>query len=70
MSLRPARPLLYAALLLIYALHNDLWLWNDGRSLAGLPVGLLYHVIFCVAAAFLMWLLVRFAWPVDLGSDR
>jgi hypothetical protein len=31
-----------------------------------LPVGLGYHVAFCLATALLMWLLVRFAWPEDL----
>ena len=60
------RRLLYAALLLAFLLHNDLWLWHDARMLAGLPVGLTYHIGFCLAASLLMWLLVRFAWPENL----
>ena len=71
MSSRTIRRLLYTALALAFLLHNDLWLWDDARSVAGLPVGLAYHVGFCLAVALLMGLLVRFAWPKDLRSrDR
>ena len=66
MSPRSIRRLLYAALILAFVLHNDIWQWDDPRLVAGLPVGLTYHIGFCLATAFLMWLLVRFAWPEDL----
>jgi len=58
------RRLVYAALLLAYLLHNDLWLWHDSRIVLGLPVGLLYHVGFCVAASVILTLLIRFCWPL------
>jgi uncharacterized protein DUF3311 len=72
LSRRATRAVLYAALAALAVLHNDLWLWNDGRVIAGLPVGLLYHLGFCAAAALVMLLLVRFAWPAGLeaGEDR
>ncbi len=70
MSRWPVRGLLYVALLLLFLLHNDLWLWNDARPLLGLPVGLTYHVLYCLAVALLMLLLVRFAWPGPLAEDR
>lgn len=71
MSPKLLRRSLYAALALAFVLHNDLWLWDDARSVAGLPVGLAYHVGFCLAVAVLMGLLVGFAWPKDLRSrDR
>ena len=57
---------LYAALLVLYLLHNDLWLWDDARLLFGLPVGLVYHVGFSVAAAIVLTLLVLKAWPDHL----
>ena len=41
-----------------YLLHNDLWLWHDARLLLGLPVGLVYHLAYCLAAAALMGLLL------------
>jgi hypothetical protein len=63
------RGLLYAALGLAFVLHNDLWLWNDAQMVGGLPVGLVYHVVFCLAVAGLMWALVRFAWPQNLEAD-
>ncbi len=63
MALRRA---LYAALVLLFVLHNDLWLWNDARLLAGLPAGFVYHLAFCGAVALVMGLLVRFAWPVGI----
>jgi hypothetical protein len=60
------RRLIYAALVLAFVLRHDLWLWDDARLVAGLPIGLVYHVLFCVAVAAIMALLVRFAWPRSL----
>ena len=60
------RIFLYVALVVLYLLHNDLFLWNDECIIAGLPSGLLYHILFCIAASVLMFALVRFAWPKDL----
>ena len=60
------RRLLLAAPILMILLHNDLWFWDDPRLVLGLPVGLTYHIAFCVAASALMFLLTRFAWPADL----
>lgn len=62
----PWRGPLYAALLVLYLLHNDLWLWNDAQLVLGLPVGLVYHVGFCIAASMVLGLLVLKAWPQDL----
>jgi hypothetical protein len=66
MSKNPWRGPLYAALLVLYLLHNDLWLWHDSRLVFGLPVGLLYHVGFAVATAIVLTLLVLKAWPGHL----
>jgi hypothetical protein len=53
-------------LAMLYLLHNDLWLWNDGRMWMGLPAGLLYHIGFCVAASVTLALLVTLA----AGGER
>ena len=65
------RRLLYAVLFVLYLLHNDLWFWHDSRFVLGLPVGLFYHICFCLAAAVLMALLVTCAWPghLDRGEE-
>ena len=60
---------LFSLLVLLYLLHNDLWLWRDSSLLLGLPIGLTYHVLFCLATAVLMALLVRWAWPSELNGD-
>ena len=57
---------LYASIVVLFVLHNDFWFWYDPRIVFGLPVGLTYHVGYNVAAAVLMFLLVRFAWPSHL----
>lgn len=57
---------LYGALLVLYLLHNDLWLWHDGSRVLGLPVGLAYHVVFAVATSALLTLVVIYAWPDHL----
>lgn len=63
------RRLLYALLVLLFVLHNDLWLWNDAGRVLGLPVGLTYHLIFCVVTSAVLWLVVRHAWPHHLETE-
>ncbi len=45
-------------IVLFYLLHNDFWLWRDARLVWGLPIGLVYHLAYCLAAAALMGLLL------------
>ena len=60
--------LLVLAVLALYAMHQDFWF----RDVAGplvfgfLPIGLFYHVVLSLAVSGLMWVLVRYAWPVEL----
>ena len=60
--------LLTLAVLVLYAVHQDFWFRNVARPLVFgfLPIGLFYHVVLCLAIAGLMWVLVRYAWPVQL----
>src|SRR3989442_12826931 len=63
--------LLTLAVLVVYALHQDLWLWRSARPLVFgfVPIGLFYHAAYSVLAALLMWLLVAHAWPSKLGDE-
>ncbi len=56
---------LLTAVAVLYLLHGDVWLWNDATRVLGLPVGLFYHVVYCLVAAGLMAMLVKSGWPVD-----
>jgi hypothetical protein len=58
--------LLYIALFILYLLHNDLWNWNDSRLIFGIPIGLLYHIIYCIVSTLMMIALVKYAWPQNL----
>ncbi len=60
---------LYTALFILYLLHNDLWFWNDATLVLGLPVGLFYHFGFSIVTAFVMYLLVTYAWPEHLEVE-
>lgn len=62
------RLLLTLAIVVLYLLHQDLWLWGTARPLVFgfLPVGLAWHGAYCVAVALLMWWLTRIAWPSHL----
>jgi hypothetical protein len=66
LSPRVIRGLLYAALVLLLALHNDFWQWDDPTLVLGLPIGFAYHIGYCVAASILMLLFVKLAWPTHL----
>jgi hypothetical protein len=61
---------LYAALFVLYLLHNDIWLWNDATLVLGLPVGLVYHVGFSLATGAVLTLLVLKAWPDHLDEGH
>jgi hypothetical protein len=69
MSKNPWKWPLYALLLVLYLLHNDLWLWDDATLVLGLPVGLIYHVGFSLATGIVLTLLVLKAWPDDLDGE-
>jgi hypothetical protein len=61
--------LVFLAVPVLYLLHQDFWNW-DNRSIAlGMPIGLTYQVLYCVAASLLMFCLVRFAWPAHLEVE-
>jgi hypothetical protein len=61
---------LYAAAASLYVLHQDSWLWGNPALVLGvIPIGLLYHVLFCAAASCLMLALTRFAWPHHLEGE-
>lgn len=62
------RRLLYACLALLLALHNDWWLWHDRSMVLGLPVGLVYHLVWVGVAMAVLVMLVRHAWPEHLET--
>jgi uncharacterized membrane protein len=56
-------------ILAVFFLHQDFWNWKNGGLVFGfLPVGLAYHAAYAIAAAGLMALLVKFAWPAELDQ--
>ena len=69
MKNRFVRWILYVTLIVLFLLHNDFWLWDNPKRLLGLPIGLLYHVGFCVAAAILMAVVVNYAWSPYLRDE-
>ena len=66
MSAGLRRRAVWAGIPILFVLHADWWLWDDPRLVFGLPVGLVYHALYCGAATLEMMLLVRYAWPAHL----
>ena len=55
--------------IVLIALHQDFWLWTNKTLVFGLlPIGLVYHACYAVAAALTMWMLVKVAWPKELDA--
>ena len=65
------RAILAIAVIVLYLLHQDFWFWRTAYPLVFgfIPIGLFYHACFSVAASFLMWMLVRYAWPSHLEQE-
>lgn len=63
--------LLVVAVIALYVLHQDIWFWRTAHPLVFgfVPIGLFYQGCFSVAASLLMWLLVKYAWPVHLEQE-
>ena len=63
--------LIAAAIVGLYVLHQDLWLWRAARPLVFgfLPVGLAYHAAYCLLVALLMWAITAIAWPAHLERE-
>ena len=59
---------IYGLLLSLFVLHTDVWYWNDPRIVAGLPIGITYHLIWTLAVVLVLALAVKYAWPDDLES--
>lgn len=58
--------------LLLYALHQDVWLWNEAspRLLGFLPPGLVYHAAHTIASSLLLCLFVKTAWPRHIDGSE
>ena len=56
----------------LIAAHQDFWNWTTAFPLLGdfFPVGLWYHMAFCVAAAILLALFVLTSWPKHLEDAQ
>jgi hypothetical protein len=52
--------------------HQDYWSSDTAFPLLSnfLPIGLWYHLLFCIAAAILLALLVYTAWPTHLENAQ
>ena len=51
----------------LFVLHQDVWLWHDARLVAGLPIGLTYHLAYCLAVTLVLALAVRWSWPREVS---
>lgn len=65
------RIFLILAVAALYVLHQDFWFWRVARPFVFgfIPIGLFYQMCFSAAAALLMWLLVKYAWPSHLEEE-
>ena len=66
------RMLLATSVLALFLLHQDIWFWRtpDPLLFGFLPIALSYHALFSVAAALLMWALVKYSWPSHLDMPE
>ncbi len=61
----------YTSVIILYVLHQDFWFWDDGTLVFDmLPVGLLYHVGYCIAASLILALLTWCAWPAHPQTEK
>lgn len=56
----------------VYVAHQDFWNWRTAEPMVFgfLPIGLAYHAAYSIAAAIMMAILVKFAWPKGLDEQE
>lgn len=60
----------WALLILLAVVHQDVWLWDDTTLVFGfLPVSLVFHVGISVAASMTWWLATVSCWPEPETDD-
>ena len=53
--------------IIVALLHHDFWFWNDQTLVMGfMPIGLMYHLIYSLAAATLWAVTMKLAWPTHI----
>ena len=65
----PLRQAAYALLALFFLLRFDLWQVDETSFVFGLPAGLTFHVLYCLAAVGVLGVTVRLAWPDHLAEE-
>jgi uncharacterized protein DUF3311 len=60
----------YAMILSLAILHQDIWFWDDSDTLVFgfVPVGLAYHAGISIAASICWALAVRYCWPAGVDE--
>ncbi len=54
-----SRRLVLIALGALFLLHHDLWWWDADDRLLGLPIGMTWHVLLCLAVSLAMAVFAR-----------
>jgi hypothetical protein len=64
--------LLFLLILAFYAAHQDFWNWKKATPMlfGFLPPGLAYQAAYSIAAAVMMAVLVKVAWPKHLEEPE
>jgi hypothetical protein len=58
------KPLTYFLIVLLFFLHQDVWLWDSQALVFGvLPIGLAYHLAFSLLAGLLWAFACKTIWP-------
>ena len=59
----------WALVLLLAVIHQDVWFWNDDRLVFGfLPITLAFHAGISIAASVVWFMAIHFAWPEGLDG--
>ncbi len=68
-SSSPLKYIIYAYLGILFILHQDFWLWDDGSLALGfIPAGLIYHIGYSIMATLGWILVIKYAWPTELEN--
>lgn len=68
---RSGTKLIWIGVVVLIALRQDLWFWNDPSLVLGiLPIGLAWQIGISIAAAALWYTATRIAWPAEESYEN
>jgi len=54
---------------LFFVFQKDFWFWKNAALVKGVPIHLLYQILFCLVLSGVLFVATKKFWPRDIDSE-